>query len=80
MILLSRWGWQGETKGLNLLVKWRGMSDKEATWMSETDFCAQFPYYSLGDKAVAKGGGNVENTVGGQTLKVYTRRTKPREG
>ena len=80
MILLSRWGWQGETRGLNLLVKLRGMLDEEATWMSETDFRAQFPYFSLGDNVVAKGSGNVENTMGGPTLKVYTRRTKPRGG
>ena len=46
--------------------------------MSETDFHAQFPYFSLGDKAVAKGGDNVENTAGGPTLKVYTKKTKPR--
>ena len=31
------------------------MSDEEAIWMSETDFCAQFSYFNLGDKAVAKG-------------------------
>ena len=78
MILLSRWGWQGETRGLNLLVKWKGMLDEEATWMSEKDFRAQFPYLSLGDKAMAKGSGNVENTVGGPTLKIYTKRSNPR--
>ena len=78
MILMSQWGWQGETRGLNLLVKWRGMSDEEAIWMSKTDSRAQFPYFSLGDKVVAKGGSNVENTLGGPTLKVYTKRTKPK--
>ena len=78
MILLSRWGWQGETRGLTLLVKWRGMSEEEATWMSETDFRAQFPYFNLRYKAVAKEGSNVENTMGGPTLKVYTRRSNPK--
>ena len=44
--------------------------------MSEIDFRAQFPYFSLENKAGVKGDGNVMSTSGGSTLKVYARRTK----
>ena len=54
-------------RGLNLLVKWRVMLEEEATWMGD-DFRAQFHAFSLKDKAVENGGGNVESTVGGPTL------------
>ena len=32
-ILLTRRGWQGHNKGLNLFIKWRGMLEEQATWM-----------------------------------------------
>ena len=37
-ILLTHWGWQGDSRGLNLLVKWIGKSEEEATRMSEAVF------------------------------------------
>ena len=53
------------------------MPEEEATWIGETDFRAQFPAFSLEDKAAAENtGGNVENTTGSPSLKVYTRRSK----
>ena len=37
-ILLTLWSWRGDNRGLNLLVKWRGMLEEKATSMGETDF------------------------------------------
>ena len=76
-ILIMRWGWQGHNKGLNMLVKWLGRSEEEATWISEANFLAQFPHFSHKDKVgVEGGGGNVTGTARGPPLKVYTKRTR----
>ena len=74
--LVGKVGLVGAQQGPKLLVKWRSMPEEEATWMGETDFRAQFPTFSLEDKAAENGGGNAESTAGDPTLKVYTRRSK----
>lgn len=40
-----------------VLVHWQGHSQEEATWVDFSDFCQQFPNYSLEDKVEALPGG-----------------------
>ena len=53
-----------------VLIKWYGLEDDEATWMDVADVRGQFPFFSLADKAVSTTG--AVDTVNG--WKVYSRR------
>ena len=57
-----------------MFVKWLGKPTEEVTWISATDFRAQFPQCSLMAKAASEGEGNVTSTTRGQPLRVYTKR------
>nr|GME21750.1 Retrotransposable element Tf2 [Ipomoea batatas] len=41
-----------------VLVKWEGRPEEEATWIDVSDFKGQFPHSNLGDKVVSLEGGN----------------------
>lgn len=60
-----------------ILVQWQGQTEENATWVNEADIRAQFPHFSLEDKASSQGGGNDRNpaTTPGAYW-VYTRRGK----
>ncbi|KAG6391133.1 hypothetical protein SASPL_148884 [Salvia splendens] len=60
---------EGETVD-QVLIKWDGLEEDEATWMDVADVKGQFPFFSLADKAVSTTGA-VDRTSG---WKVYSRR------
>ncbi|KAG6389181.1 hypothetical protein SASPL_150640 [Salvia splendens] len=39
-----------------VLIKWEGLGEDEATWMDVVDVRGQFPYFRLGDKVVLSDG------------------------
>ncbi|CAM8878468.1 unnamed protein product [Rhodiola kirilowii] len=45
-----------------LLVKWKGLTDADATWEAKEEFLARFPEFHLEDKVVLQKGGN--DTIG----------------
>lgn len=66
------------------LVQWQGQTIESGTWIDEADFVAQFPYFSLEDKAIFLQGdvliGGPQGTTTRHTpFEVYSKRIKGRD-
>lgn len=60
-----------------ILIKWKGKTKEEATWMNTTDALNQFPDISLEDKAALEEVGNDSKSavsLGPMQLKVYLKK------
>lgn len=55
-----------------VLLKWHGLGDEEATWLDEADVRGQFSHFSLVDKAVLTGGA-IDRVVAPASWKTYVR-------
>jgi hypothetical protein len=64
-LLASRTIREGDLLVKQWLVKWRGRTGEDTSWVDETLLKSQFPYFSLEDKAVIAGEGNDRNLNNG---------------
>lgn len=48
---------RGKGEEEQVLVKWAGQHDDDATWIDVANFCGQFPDFNLADKVVSKSDG-----------------------
>lgn len=66
----------GSSSDSEVLIKWTGLPESEATWEQFCNIADRFPDFHLEDKVALLGGGNAKNVKKPPTLITYKRKQR----